>query len=49
MVGYLPTPEAFERGGYETTFLGSSRMAPEAGGMVADTAVELIRELGDSA
>ena len=43
MVGYVPTPEAFDRGGYETTFAGSSRLAPQAGDILADTAIELIR------
>jgi hypothetical protein len=43
-VGYLPHKEAFARGGYETTFTGSSRMAPGAGEMLAEVAVELIRE-----
>ena len=42
MVGYVPTPEAFRRGGYETTFSASSRMAPRAGDMLADTAIELV-------
>lgn len=44
MVGYVPHKEAFLRGGYETTFAGSSRLAPEAGEMLADCAVELIRK-----
>jgi len=42
MIGYVPTPGAFKRGGYETTFAASSRMAPEAGDMLADAAVRLI-------
>jgi len=43
-VGYLPTREAFARGGYETTFGPSSCMAPEAGDILADAASELIAE-----
>ena len=43
-LGYVPHKEAFRRGGYETTFLQSSCMAPEAGDMLVDCAVELIRE-----
>ena len=43
MVGYVPTRWAFKRGGYETTFLSSSRLAPEAGDMLADAAIEIIR------
>jgi len=42
MVGYVPTERAFERGGYETTFAGHSRMAPEAGRLLADCAIELV-------
>lgn len=41
-LGYVPTREAFRRGGYETTFGPSSCLGPEAGDMLADTAVELI-------
>lgn len=43
MVGYLPHREAFERGGYETTYSPWSRMAPEAGDMLADLAIDLVR------
>ena len=43
MVGYLPTRNAFKRGGYETTFTLSSRLAPEAGDILADAAIALIR------
>lgn len=44
MLGYVPTRQAFRRGGYETTFAGSSRMAPETGDLLADAAIELIRK-----
>lgn len=44
MVGYVPTKTAFQRGGYETTFAGSSRMGPEAGDILADCAIELIKQ-----
>jgi len=44
MVGYLPHKEAFLRGGYETTFAGWSRLAPGAGEMLADCAVQLAEE-----
>ena len=43
MVGYVPTREAFRRGGYETTFTGSSKLAPEAGELLAEAAIELLR------
>lgn len=42
MVGYVPTQAAFTRGGYETTFSGVSKLAPEAGELLTDTAIELI-------
>jgi neutral/alkaline ceramidase-like enzyme len=45
MVGYVPTADALPRGGYETTFTHSSRLAPEAGDLLADEAVRLIRSL----
>lgn len=45
MLGYLPTEEAFRRGGYECTFGPPSRMAPEAGRRLADAAIELIRRV----
>jgi hypothetical protein len=44
MVGYVPTEEAFRRGGYETTLTTVSKLAPEAGGLMADAAVRLIQE-----
>ncbi len=44
MVGYVPHLGAFLRGGYETTLSSSSRLAPEAGDMLADCAIELISE-----
>ena len=43
MIGYVPTPDAFARGGYETTLSLSSRMAPGAGDVLADAARDLIR------
>lgn len=44
MVGYVPHREAFEHGGYETTFAPSSRMAPEAGDILADAAIDLVND-----
>ena len=44
MVGYVPTRHAFKRGGYETTFAHWSRLAPEAGGILADAAISLARQ-----
>ena len=45
MLGYVPTRKAFTRGGYETTFLSSSKMAQETGDLLVDAAVELIRKV----
>lgn len=44
MVGYVPHREAFQRGGYETTFGFGSRLAPEAGDVLADCAIDLIAQ-----
>ena len=44
MVGYVPHEEAFARGGYETTFAGTSRMAPETGGILVECARGLMAE-----
>jgi len=43
MLGYVPTREAFARGGYETTFGPPSRMAPEAGDLLADAVIQLVQ------
>jgi neutral ceramidase len=45
MVGYVPTAEAFKRSGYETTLGPPSKLAPEAGDLLADAAIRLIRRL----
>jgi hypothetical protein len=45
MVGYVPHAEAFARGGYETTFCPWSKLAPNAGDMLADAAVELAAKM----
>jgi len=45
MLGYVPTREAFARGGYETTLGPPSRMAPETGGLLADAAIKLIKNM----
>jgi neutral ceramidase len=41
-IGYLPTEDAFQRGGYECTFGPPSHMAPTVGRKLADAAIELI-------
>jgi hypothetical protein len=45
MVGYVPTRAAFAHGGYETTFGFGSRLAPEAGDVLADAAIKVVRSL----
>ena len=45
MLGYLPHEAAFPRGGYECTFGPPSRMAPEAGRLLADAAIGLVKRL----
>ncbi len=45
MVGYVPTAAAFTRSGYETTLGPPSRLAPEAGDLMADAAIRLIKRL----
>ena len=45
-VGYIPTKNAFQRkGGHETTAALWSKMCQEAGDMMADAALELIRKI----
>lgn len=43
MVGYVPHRDAFRRGGYEATFGIRSKLAPEAGDLLAEAAIELVR------
>ncbi len=45
MAGYVPTKEAFARGGYETTLGPPTYMDPATGDMMAETAIEIIKEL----
>jgi len=44
-VGYIPTRRAFEEGGYETIPARSSPLAPGAGEMVAEAALELLHRV----
>jgi len=48
MVGYVPHKEAFASGGYETTFFGSSRLAPEAGDLLIGCGLNIIRKIRNS-
>ncbi|MHB9024390.1 MAG: hypothetical protein ACYC7E_09475 [Armatimonadota bacterium] len=45
MVGYVPTRESLARGGYETTFSPAHRLGPDAGDLLADAAVAIIKEM----
>jgi len=44
-VGYVPTREALQRGGYETWTSNGSKLVPEALDLIVDASVELLREL----
>ncbi len=44
-VGYLPTRKAFQGGGYETRLARSSKLVPEAGEILTETAVSLLGQL----
>jgi neutral ceramidase len=43
-LGYVPTMQAFDGGGYETTFGSGSKFAHEAGDIIADAVEELVNE-----
>jgi hypothetical protein len=45
MMGYVPTKDAFTRGGYETTLMLGSRMAPETGEMILGKNIETVKKL----
>jgi hypothetical protein len=44
-VGYIPTPAAILRGGFETRASGASKLAPEALQMITDRSLALLAEL----
>lgn len=45
MVGYLPTPEAFNGGGYEVRLARSSQLMPDAGNQLVGEALRLLQSL----
>jgi len=45
IIGYVPTAEAFDRGGYETTLSMGSKLAPQAAQMLIETALEQLRSV----
>jgi hypothetical protein len=48
LIGYIPTPKAFENGGYETTAGWVSRFTPSTGDELANAAIELGRSLSST-
>jgi len=44
-IGYIPTPEAFRRGGYETWPANTSKMVPEAGDEIVKATTGLLHEV----
>jgi neutral ceramidase len=44
-VGYIPTVQAFARGGYETRTGAGSKLVPEALGMIGDAVLIMLKEL----
>lgn len=44
-IGYIPTRTAFEEGGYETLNARSSKVAPEAGEIIVETALNALKSL----
>lgn len=44
-VGYLPTPEAFKRGGYETWPANTSKLVPEAGATIVEATTGLLGQV----
>ena len=47
-IGYIPPPDAFAQGGYETWLARSSRCAPEVGPLLVDRALGLLEKLHQS-
>jgi hypothetical protein len=45
--GYVPTQAAFQYGGYETRLGDASRLVPEAGDLMCETGISLLKELWD--
>jgi hypothetical protein len=44
-VGYIPTRRAFQHGGYETRLARTSKLVPEAGELLTESAVSLLAQL----
>jgi hypothetical protein len=46
--GYAPTPEAFAHGGYEPRLTYASRLAPDAGALLTEAALALLRQSAEA-
>ncbi|MEO0070252.1 MAG: hypothetical protein ABIK18_05625, partial [candidate division WOR-3 bacterium] len=44
-IGYVPTPQAFRGGGYETRTARSSKLRPEAGDRIVEVSLNLLNKL----
>ena len=47
-IGYIPTLESFQEGGYEVESCANSRFIPQAGEMIKNIALKLIAQLAES-
>lgn len=47
MVGYIPTPVAFQNGGYETRLARSSKIIPESGDLLVEVALRALQRVAD--
>lgn len=47
-IGYIPTLESFEEGGYEVEFCATSRFIPQTGERIKNVALKLIAQLAES-
>jgi hypothetical protein len=45
-IGYVPTPQAFAAGGYEPRTARSSKLAPEAGQLLVEGALRVLKRVG---
>jgi neutral ceramidase len=44
-IGYVPTKEAFDQGGYETFYASQSKLIPEAGEIIVKESLNIVHEL----
>jgi hypothetical protein len=48
-IGYIPHGAAFVEGGYETIFASQSQLAPEAGELIVEASLALLRDAAEGA